>query len=416
MAVRVLHVLDHSWPVLDGYAQRSRAIVRAQAQLGMDVRVVTSPLHETDDPHASEVTLDGIPYSRTSVTSGLHGRAIRKHWPVLREMAVVKLLQHRIEKLLDEYQFDVIHAHSPALCGLAALKAARKRQIPFVYEVRSFWEDSALDGPRTIAGSLKYKLSRSLETFVLRRADAIIGIAKPMLEDFKARGVEADKLFHIPNGVDGARFVPRSRDAALADSLSLNGIPTLGFIGTLFPWEGVDWLVKAAAELHKSGAQFNLLIIGDGALGPETRRAIEALGNPDYVQFLGRVRNEEVERYYSVMDVLIYPRVRARITEFVTPLKPLEAMALGKAVLGSNVGGIRELIQPGQTGLLFEPGDVGDFCRQVTCLLRSATLRQELGAKAREATCVGRDWKLIAEGYRPAYHAAMRRAAREHRG
>jgi PEP-CTERM/exosortase A-associated glycosyltransferase len=408
--IRVLHVLDHSWPVFDGYAQRSRAIVNAQVHLGMHVRVLTSSLHQADDPNAAEANVDGVRYSRTPITNRLSVRMIDGHWPVLREIAVVKALQRRIEALTKAEIFDVIHAHSPALCGLAALRAAQKQRIPFVYEVRSFWEDSALDGPKSTGASLKYKLSRSLENFVLRRTDAIVGIAQPMLRDLETRGIAPAKLFCVPNGVDGGRFVPRARDAALAESLGLNGSPTFGFIGTLFPWEGVSWLVKAAAELHRNGAAFKLFIVGDGVEGAEVRKVIGELGKPDYVQFLGRVPNEQIERYYSIMDVLIYPRVRARITELVTPLKPLEAMALGKAVLGSNVGGIRELIQPDQTGMLFEPGDVQDFCRQATCLLQSPLLRQKLGAQAREAICTGADWKLLAQRYRNVYDAAIRTA------
>jgi glycogen(starch) synthase len=411
MSFRVLHVLDHSWPILDGYSQRSRSVVIAQSELGMRPSVLTSPLHQTDDPGASEVfLLDGIQYSRTLVNGGIAGLAIHGRWPVAREIAVVYSLEHRLKPLLESGAFDIVHAHSPSLCGLAAWRASRSRHLPVVYEIRSFWEDSDLDQNKSLAKSLRYKAGRNLETFVVRRADAVVGIARPILHELEARGVSSTKLFHVPNGVDVARFSPGPRDNALATSLGTDGIPTLGFIGTLFPWEGVAWLVRAAAELHRRGLQFKLLIVGDGAEGSKVSEAIQATGSADFVSFLGRVPNDQIERYYSLMDVLVYPRRSVRITELVTPLKPLEAMALGKAVLGSGVGGIRELIEPGATGMLFQPDNIEDFCRQAALLLQQPALRKALGEQARQKIVGEKDWKVLARRYESVYEAAVHNA------
>ena len=406
MSWRVLHVLDHSWPVLDGYAQRSRSIVTAQAQIGMQPTVLTSPLHERDDPAAQETSFEGIRYFRTSDRSGFAGQALQKQWPLLRERAVVQLLQKRIEALLRSERFDLLHAHSPALCGLAAVRAARNCGLPAVYEVRAFWEDAAVDQNKAGAFSLRYKLSRGLETHVARRSDAVVAIAKPLLEDLADRGMARAKLFHVPNGVDAARFSPRPRDTALAAELELGEVPVLGFLGTLFPWEGVSWLVRAAVELRKRGLDYKLLIVGDGADGTAVQRAIEEAHARDYVLFCGRVPNDQVERYYSVMDAMAYPRRSVRLTELVTPLKPLEAMALGKAVLGSSVGGIRELVTEDETGLLFAPGDVDDFCRQAQRLLQTGELRQKLGANARRRIAEEKDWKTLAQRYEGVYQFA----------
>ena len=409
--LRVLHVLDHSWPVLDGYAQRSRSIIAAQAQLGMQPSVVTSSLHESDDPSSSDVSLDGISYFRTHADAGIARYAIRRRWPVAREMSIVRLLRRRIELLLATHKFDVIHAHSPALCGLAAWQAARRHDLPFVYEIRSFWEDSDLNQHKSLPKRLRYQATRSLETFVVSRADAIVGIARSILNDLESRDIPSSKLYHVPNGVDIDRFTPTARDAALASDLGVIGVPTLGFLGTLFPWEGVPWLVAAASELHRKGMKFKLLIVGDGAEAPEVRRVIQALGAYPYISFLGRIPNDQVERYYSVMDVLVYPRRSVRITELVTALKPLEAMALGKAVLASSVGGMRELIEPGTTGVLFKPNDTEDFCKQAFRLLQEPELRSGLGSHAREKMLAEKDWKILARRYESVYEAAIRNSS-----
>jgi glycogen synthase len=408
VALRVLHVLDHSWPVLDGYSQRSRSIVTAQLQLGMRPSVLTGPLHQQDDPTASEISLDGIRYFRTPHEIGLTGQAIKKHWPLFRELGVVRLLRRRIESLLRGAAFDVVHAHSPALCGLAAAQAAHACSAPFVYEIRAFWEDAAVDQNKTRGTSMRYRLARRMETDVVQRADAVVGIARSILDDLQSRGVSADKLFHVPNGVDASRFAPVVRDNALAASLGLDGTPTLGFIGTLFPWEGIAWLVRAAKELRAKGTEFKLVIVGDGADASELKKSIQENNAGSYVSFLGRVPHDQVERYYSVMDVMVYPRRSIRLTELVTPLKPLEAMALGKAILGSSVGGIRELLANDETGMLFEPENIEDFCQQAARLLQDPALRRKLGDRARQAICVDKDWKTLVGRYEGVYETAIR--------
>lgn len=413
MSWRVLHVLDHSWPILDGYGQRSRSIVASQVSIGMCPAVLTSPLHEQDDPSSRETCYEGVRYFRTTDRNGLSGAAIRRQLPLAREMAVVRLLQKRIEVLLQSETFDLVHAHSPALCGLAALRAARSRHLPFVYEVRAFWEDAAVDQNKVEPDSFRYRISRGLETYVLRKADAAVAIAKPLVQDIADRGILRDKIFHVANGVNASRFTPLTRDLALARELGMENVPVLGFLGTLFPWEGISTLIPAVAKLHQTGVAFKMLIVGDGADAQGVRDAIRQAGAADYVHFLGRVPNDRVEQYYSLMDVLVYPRRANRLTELVTPLKPLEAMALGKAVLGSNVGGIRELIDPDVTGLLFEQGNADDFCSQAKRLLLDIELRNKLGACAREAVITKKDWKTLVRRYEEIYSFALESQSRK---
>jgi glycogen(starch) synthase len=408
MAYRVLHLLDHSWPILDGYSQRSRSIVDSQLLIGMHPHVLTGPSQLVDDPEATEQLMQGVSYSRTAVQAGIARQVIHGRLPLLRELAVVRLMERRIEELCDAESFDVLHAHTPALCGLAALRASRSRHIPFVYEVRSFWEDSAVVQNKTTRSSLRYRLGRGLETFVARRADAIVGISRAILRDLEARPIAVPKLFHVPNGVDATRFVPRVRDEGLASELGVSNVPTIGYLGTLFPWEGIPWLVRAAAQLHTSGMIFKLIIVGDGPAAAEVLDTIRALKAEDFISFLGRVPNDQVERYYSVMDILVYPRLNVRTSEIVTPLKPLEAMALGKAVIGSAMGGVRELIEPEVTGLLFEPENVQDFCRQTRRLLQDRDLQYNLGTKARGVVATEKDWKVLACLYEGIYDEAIR--------
>jgi glycogen(starch) synthase len=402
--LRVLHVLDHSWPVHSGYSFRSLHLIAAQQHMGLRPLVLTGPLQAIDDPRASDVVLDGVAYHRTPYSGLLSEWAITRRRPILREMMVVRLLRQRILKLIEQHPVDIIHAHSPVLCGLAALQAARLTRTAFVYELRAFWEDAG--DPRK-AKSLRYRLSRKMEDYVVHRANAVVGIAQSILKDLEARKADPKKLFHVPNGVDVRKFSPAARDSALAAELGVGKVPVLGFIGSFYHWEGAAWLVRAIAELRRRGAACELLLIGDGEEMPAVRAAVHEEQAQDFVHVIGKVPHEQVERYYSVIDVLVYPRHRSRLTEMVTPLKPLEAMALGKAVLGSDVGGIRELIDMEQTGLLFRADDVDDFCRQAGRLLDNPALREELGVRARELVLREKDWAILAERYFNVYDAAL---------
>ena len=406
--LRVLHVLDHSWPVHTGYSIRSLHLIAAQHRLGLRPQALTGPLQIVDDPEPVETVVEDITYSRTPYGGKFSEWAISQRKPILREAAIVRIIRNRIIELAENQTFDLIHAHSPALCGLGALQAARSKGIPFVYELRAFWEDAAVDQNKTSTRSLRYRLSQKLEDYVVHRADAVVGISQSILDELRKRKTDPVKLFHVPNGVDVEKFSPIVRDEGLAAKLGLGSEPVLGFIGSLYRWEGVAWLVGAVAGLRRRGTPCKLLIVGDGEEMPAVREAVRELKAEEFIQILGRVPHDDIARYYSVVDVLVYPRHSIRLTELVTPLKPLEAMALGKAILGSDVGGIRELVQPEKTGVLYRADNVEDFCMQAQRLLSQTSLQRKLGEGAREFILSEKDWKVLARLYLDVYDFAIR--------
>jgi len=403
----VLHVLDHSWPVLSGYAIRSRNLISAQRRLGESVRVVTSPLHQLDDPASADAVVDGVPYARTPIKGEIAKAALRGRWPLLREREVVRLLRTRILEVIESHAVRIVYAHSPALCGLAALQAARQLGLPFVYEIRAFWEDAAADQTGRRGTSLRGHLTRQLETYVARRADAVAAIALPLLADLQARGIAADKLFHVPNAVDAARFVPTHGNADMRRAFDLAQDPLFVFFGSLYHYEGISWLIRAAAALRQRGNKFQILIIGRGQDQAAIADAVRECNSCEYVHMLEHVPHDQIGRYYSMADVAVYPRRSIRLTELVTPLKPLEAMALEIPVLASRVGGICELVEHGRTGLLFQPEDIPDFCRQAEQLIQSPALRQSLGKSGREFVLRERNWNTVAQRYRGIYEFVL---------
>ena len=346
--MRVLHVLDHGLPLQSGYTFRTRAIVKAQLARGWETACITGPRHAAETPGPE--TVDGIRFHRTAERPGGP--------PVWREWRETRMFGERIAAVIRDWRPDVVHAHSPVLNALAAEKAARRARLPFVYEIRAFWEDAAVGNGTGREGSARYRLTRELETRAARSADGVVTICGGLRGDLIARGIDSSKIVVAPNGVDLDLFgEPAPRDPALADRLGLGDAEVIGFIGSFYDYEGLDDLIAAMPALAALRPKAMLLLVGGGPMEAKLRAQGEASPAADRIRFVGRVPHEEVERYYALIDVLAYPRKAMRLTELVTPLKPLEAMAQGRLVAASNVGGHRELIAHGATGTLFPPGD-----------------------------------------------------------
>ncbi|HST35149.1 MAG TPA: TIGR04063 family PEP-CTERM/XrtA system glycosyltransferase [Allosphingosinicella sp.] len=346
--MRILHILDHSLPLHSGYTFRTRAIVKAQLGQGWEVACLTGPRHAAEGPDPEIV--DGITFYRT-----------RKPQPgpaPLGEYREIRALSERLNRLVEEWQPDQLHAHSPVLNALAALPVARRRGLPLVYEIRAFWEDAAVGNGTGREGSARYRLTRLLETHAAKRADAVAVICEGLRRDLIGRGIAAEKIIVSPNGVDMDLFgSPPPADAAFARSLGLEDADTVGFIGSFYDYEGLDDLIAAMPLLLAKRPKARLLLVGGGPMEDALKAQAAASPAADRIRFAGRVPHDEVERYYALIDILAYPRKAMRLTELVTPLKPLEAMAQRKLVAASDVGGHRELIEDEVTGTLFPAGD-----------------------------------------------------------
>lgn len=399
---RVLHVLDHSLPLHSGYTFRTRAILKAQEALGLEVRGLTSQRHNAaaEWDNAQE-QFDGLTFHRTP--------GISEGPMLVREFREMSATHSAILELAKEWRPDVIHAHSPALNGGGALRAARALGVPFVYEIRAFWEDAAVGNRTGTEGSAKYRLTRSLETQVASRADALFTICNGLRDDLIGRGIAGGKIGVMPNGVDLTLFGdPPPRDDALAEELGLApGAPVIGYIGSFYDYEGIDDLIAAMPVLRRTHPDARLLLVGAGEMEAEWRAAAAALPEREAVIFAGRVPHSEVERYYSLIDVLAYPRKASRLTDLVTPLKPLEAMAQRRIVAASNVGGHRELISHGETGFLFAPDNPAAAAETLAELLDRREDWDAIRARGVEHVRTRHDWHNNARRYLVVYHLLL---------
>jgi PEP-CTERM/exosortase A-associated glycosyltransferase len=388
---RVLHVLDHSLPIGSGYSYRSRSIVAFQKRLGLEPVVLTSPKQGTQDD-AREL-VDGIPHYRTGRTGG--------RLPFARELLLMLRLASRIIRVARAEGAELIHAHSPSLNGLPALWAGRRLGLPVVYEVRTFWEDAAVNNGSFADGSLRYRLSRALETIVLRRAHRVVAICEGIRSEVVSRGIPPGRVAVVPNGVEADWLEPRTRATDLSAQLGLGTGPVFGYIGSFSQYEGLPFLIQAMPELLACFPTARLLLVGGGRDEQAVRAAAHRAGSA--VLMSGRVSQGRVRDFYTLVDVFVLPRRRIRLTELVTPLKPLEAMAMGIPVLASDIGGHAELVSDGETGLLFKAESPESLVEQATRLGRDRELRAQLGAAGRRWVETERTWERIVARYLPIY-------------
>lgn len=399
--MRVLHILDHSLPLQSGYAFRTVAILREQRALGWETLQLTTPRHGKTALDVEEV--DGWRFHRTRLP--VLARSFTPTVVYVREMAATA---RRINELIDEYCPDILHAHSPALNVLPALWVGRRRRIPVVYEVRALWEDAAVDHGTTAEGSLRYRLSRALETFALRRADRITTICEGLRGEIIARGIPSERITVIPNAVDTREFSLGAQvDPTLRKRLGLEGRTVLGFVGSFYAYEGLDLLIEAAAMLLPRRADLSVLLVGGGPQEHVLKSLAVRYGLADRVVFAGRVPHGEIQGYYDLVDILAYPRRQMRLTDIVTPLKPLEAMAQGRMFVASDVGGHRELVRDNETGFLFPAGDAGALADLIDRVLERKHDWSRVREQARNFVVSERTWARSVARYADVYHVLV---------
>ena len=391
----ILHVVQFALPEIpSGYTIRTAAILRQQRSQGIDPVVVTSPRH----PTAPERSIEGIPHYRSGpqVSAG-------SVW--LRDWLRVRSLARRIEQVAAERgDLSLLHAHSPVLCGMAALRAGRRLGLPVVYEVRGLWEEAMVQQSRRSRWSPRYLLAQRMETRVCSRADAVVAISHGLQKELIARGIPERKTHVVPNGVDLTQFSPGHAPPSWRSDHGLSDGPLILYLGAIRGYEGVDLLLKAFRLVREGDPQAQLLIVGQGADRDRIAAETSRLGRG--VTILPPVPHSEVPGFYAAADVVVYPRLSTRATELVTPLKPLEAMAMAKAIVASDVGGLRELLSDGETARLFAAGSETGLAEALSALLRDDPLCRRLGEAARQAASERFDWQAMAQRYREVYRAA----------
>ncbi len=462
--MKVLHVLANSSPDVNGYAVRTQMLLQHQNKLeNIENIALTSPWYPDRDSMVDTHELNEVKYLRTLHPSrkknskishklvrlftrkatltevkrnteseenkfilfriydffyfGVFkvGRAIRHlfriGWKVVEEKILIKYFTKRIIEVAKEEKVDIIHAHTPYRVGLPALKAARKLKIPFVYEMRGMWEETAVANRRWMRHGPAYRRFQSYETKVLVKADQVICISETLKKEAISRGVDAAKISIVTNAVD-RKIVDEKKPSPLypsvVEQLEKNQHSCIvGYIGSLREMEGVDLTAQAVAQLINKGVDVQLFVLTGVSGQDELRRLCTKLGIETHSTIVGPVPHQEVAAFYSLIDVFVVSRPDSRVTQLVTPLKPFEAMAMGRTVVASRLAALEEIIQHGKTGLLYTPDHLEDLADTIEQCIVQPEMRERLGNAAQQWVLENRTWDVVVQKTHEVYSKAQ---------
>lgn len=403
---RVLCLLAFSLPYTsNGYATRSHGLLSAVARRGWDVIPCTRPGYPGD----SDPAFAGKDLPPSDVVGGLrYGRLLQSSRRQLGQFPYIGAAADEIGRLLLQARPQLVHAASNYMTALPACLAAREAGVPFVYEVRGFWDVTRISSDPAFEHSTECRYLRLFERELLQKADAIITLTLSMKSELVRRGADDSRIVVAPNAVDTDALKPALPDDSLARELGLApGIPVIGYAGSFVDYEGLDDLVDAFAQLRAGGTPAQLLLVGDGLAQPSVKERIAAHGLQSHVKLTGRVPHADIPRYYALMDVCPFPRKPWPVCELVSPLKPFEAMALGKAVVVSSVAATAESIEEGVNGHVFAKGDVADLAASLKRLIDQPQAAHALGRSARDWVCAHRGWQHSALAVEQAYRGVL---------
>lgn len=395
--LKVLHVLEYSRPNISGYSLRSDAIIRHQRKIGINTNQLTSQRYQ--DFKALEEDVEGVVYQRTQKSTSFLSKI-----PFINYISHINHLAKRIEKAVLKDKPDIIQTHSPMFNALAAVRVGKKYNIPVTYEVRALWEDAAVDTGKTKEGSIKYRMIKAIEQSAFEKVDAISCICEGLKADIIKRNIPENKVFVTPNAVDIENFQPSfERDKELDSTLNLTGKKVVAFVGTFFKYEGLAYAIEAMKTIVKTRDDIHLLLVGAGNEFENLKQQVQQAQLENFVTFVGRVPFEQVSRYYSLADVMVFPRESIRLTELVTPLKPLESMAQFKPVIASDIGGHRELINDGETGFLFPADNAAELANKIVEVIDNEILLKKISEQGLAFVREDRNWLNTAKQYLPVY-------------
>ncbi|WP_141214367.1 glycosyltransferase [Bordetella genomosp. 7] len=402
---RSVYFLHSSLPHLSGgYATRAHGLITGITQSDWDIRPYTRPGFPKDIKSANRL----LTFPAVDVIQGVNYRRIFNGEDRMRasELAYMLSMADEFYQVLVQERPTLVHGRSTYLTALPAMLAATRAGLPFVYEVSGLWE--LVHQSRDTSGEKTDLIERirELENFTFSKAQALITLTDDMMTELTGRGVPDGHITLIPNCVDPEKFVPCERDQALASAIGISpGTPVIGYIGSFVDYEGLDDLLSASRILLQQGLDFKVLLVGDGNGNHE--ELAKELG--DSVILTGRVPHEDIARYYSILDVIVYARKPWEVCETVSPMKPFEALAQEKAVIASSVRALANIIHDGSTGLIFQKGSIEDLAEKIRTYVNNPDLRREHGRKGRQWVIDNRSWRSAGADAVRVYGQALER-------
>jgi len=409
--IKVLHIIPQGPHMRGGSSVRSKNILKHQKKFVQPVAIVSPMFNKNQFPAHNPSVVNGIKYYYF-----LERRKFMQLLYRFRPLRSITTFIHRKEFKKYVYSIaltekpHIVHAASPYTNGLAGLYVSMALRIPFVYEIRGLSDYDVRYRKGFTKTGLRVAYRKRLENTLLHSSDAIVVLSSVSKRDLILRNIPKDKIFIVPNGVESA-FVNNYRKSTSEQILQLLNIKNriiIGFIGFLKPVEDIICLIDAVSILVEQEIKdIIVLIIGEGPMLPTLRKYAESSGIEEYIKFLGNVPHEEIKTYYRALDIFVVPRIRNRMTETISPLKIIEAMAMEVPVIGSDVGGIKEVIKPGENGFLYKAEDPYSLAKQIRGLIDNRTFAKNVAKRARKWVLKDKKWEDIVGIYRNIYRRLL---------
>lgn len=302
---------------------------------------------------------------------------------------------------------DVFYVQSPPLfVGIAALGMSRLKRAPFVFNVSDIWPQSAVE-MGALKNGLAIRLAEMLERHLYRRASRITCATPGIVRKLEDKGVPAEKLVLLTNGVDTTIFKPQEPDPELARELGLDGHRVFLYAGTHGLAHGLDVVLEAARLTRDPNVLY--VMVGDGA----TKKSLVAKAKQegiDNVRFLPSQPKASLPGLLSLAYASIIPLRRLELFKAALPSKMFESMAVGKPLVAALWGEGAELVKTSGSGLVVEPEDAQAMEEAVEALAKDPDLAYTMGERGRDYVVRHHDRKQIAATLQDVLVAAARRA------
>lgn len=409
---------DRGIPVLGdkGASVHVRELIAALAHAGHETMLICATTGEgnapppgrlaTVAPDISDRQLDAERKAASLPEAVLQERTVRRE---LSRLAYDRLFCTRVLEVLETtgFQPDVIYERY-ALFHAAGAELAEALGIPRLLEVNA----PLIQEQARFRGLSLKSLATAAEQRSFHRADAILAVSEEVADYIAATGIARAAIHTVPNGVDTARFRPGAGASAVRAKHDLGSDPVIGFIGTFKSWHGVGFLVDCFARIARMHPDARLLCVGEGPELKLARQGIAAHGLDYRAVFTGRVPHAEIPAYLAAMDISAAPYLPNSDFYF-SPLKVVESLAAGTPVIGARMGQLQHLVDDGQTGFLFRPGDGPEFVARTMELLHNPARRAAMSAQARARANAEFSWDHVVKCVASEAHCliAARRAA-----
>lgn len=402
---KLLYVASSSRPYhITGYTSRTHHLLEALKAQRYDVHCVTRPGYPFDRPDSRNVTdsevhkIEGVLYERLP---GKHRREVDYDLYLSQASETIEQAARRIKPA-------IIQAASNYEAGLPALIAARKLGIPFVYEVRGLWEYTAASKKPGWESTERFALDERMEGLVAAEADHVFTLTNAMAKELVRRGAAASRISLAPNAIEPESFKRPSKNTTLLSQLKL-GSPSfvVGYVGSVVGYEGLDDLLEAFAIMLDEIPDAALVIVGDGDARYRLESRAGELGIKNRVVFTGKVPPAGVKDYFSIIDAIAIPRKPFQVCKLVSPLKPLEAMAMKIPMVVSDVPALAEMVEHERTALVHESGNPDSLAENLLRLAKDSGFGEALADAAYLHVTKERTWSTVTEDMALHYPAPL---------